>query len=91
MIILHDILADIVHAYIALMKKKNVLEEDITIPKNIAIPLTASSKAVKIKEGMTTSITYLWKPLNKNYITDPENLTFDDFELRWYFTSHHKD
>ncbi len=70
-IILHDILADIVHVYIAFMKKKNVKEEDIIIPKNIAIPLTETSKALKIKEGMTASITYLWKPLNKNYLEDP--------------------
>lgn len=39
MIILHDACSYLVHSFIKIHKDKGIAEPDITLPKNLAIPL----------------------------------------------------
>lgn len=60
MVILHDYCSYLIHSYIKILRDQNVIDYDIVIPKNLAIPLAESAGFLRIKTGMATGIGYNW-------------------------------
>ncbi len=45
------------------------------VQSKIATPLKFASELIQTKFGANTTITYLWKSLNDNYLTNPLGFT----------------
>lgn len=84
MVILHDACSYLIHSYIKILKDKKVNEQQIKIPKNLALPLAQSASYLKVKTGMATGICYNWYFKHK-----PENLddlTIKDIGFKAYYS-----
>ena len=95
MLILHDLLAHIVQVhwwrYRQAKEQYEKVKNDKTFPpmrvkSKIATPLKFTSEFIKIKYGQNSTITFLWKSLNNNYLDYPLSFTLEDFELKKYYT-----
>ena len=56
------------------------------VRSKISVPLKFATEVIKTKMGTNTTIPFLWKNLNNNYLVNPLSFNYEDFELKRYFT-----
>lgn len=85
MVILHDFCSYLIHSYIKILRDKNIMEYDMVIPKNLAIPLAESASFLRIKTGMATGIGFNW--YFKSQPKDLDEMTINDIEIKYFYSS----
>jgi hypothetical protein len=85
MVILHDYCSYLIHSYIKILRDQKVIDYDIVIPKNLAIPLAESAGFLRIKTGMATGIGYNWTFTHKPQ--DLDTISIQHIAIRYFYSN----